>query len=68
MDSIDVCIVDRQFPDKAIDLIDEACSTAKVHFDKQKVENNIISSIFAPKELTVGPDHVAQVNHNHMCE
>ncbi|XP_048539072.1 chaperone protein ClpB1-like [Triticum urartu] len=54
-------ITGRQFPDKAIDLIDEACSTAKVHFDKQKVENNIISSIFAPKELTVGPDHVAQV-------
>ncbi|XBI34585.1 hypothetical protein VPH35_120374 [Triticum aestivum] len=54
-------ITGRQFPDKAIDLIDEACSTAKVHFDKQKVENNIISSIFAPKELTVGPDHIAQV-------
>ncbi|XP_044957183.1 chaperone protein ClpB-like [Hordeum vulgare subsp. vulgare] len=54
-------ITGRQFPDKAIDLMDEACSTAKVHFDKQKVENNIISSIFAPKELTISPDHVAQV-------
>ncbi|KAI4976317.1 hypothetical protein ZWY2020_049924 [Hordeum vulgare] len=54
-------ITGRQFPDKAIDLMDEACSTAKVHFDKQKVENSIIGSIFAPKELTVSPDHVAQV-------
>ncbi|KAI4991578.1 hypothetical protein ZWY2020_039964 [Hordeum vulgare] len=54
-------ITGRQFPDKAIDLIDEACSTAKVHFDKQKMEKNIINSIFAPKELTVGPDHIAEV-------
>uniref|UniRef100_A0ACD5VZA0 Uncharacterized protein n=1 Tax=Avena sativa TaxID=4498 RepID=A0ACD5VZA0_AVESA len=53
-------ITGRQFPDKAIDLVDEACSTAKMCFDKQKDEQ--ISSTNAPKEVvTVGPSHIAQV-------
>ncbi|XBI76442.1 hypothetical protein VPH35_069681 [Triticum aestivum] len=50
-------ITGGQFPDKAIDLINEACSTAKMH----KVDNNMITSIFAPKELTVGPTHITKV-------
>jgi ATP-dependent Clp protease ATP-binding subunit ClpA len=52
----------RQFPDKAIDLMDEACTAVKLRKQKQ-VENIQGSTISEPKEvLTVGPGHVAQVN------
>ncbi|KQK19821.1 chaperone protein ClpB1 [Brachypodium distachyon] len=56
-------IFGRQFPDKAIDLIDEACATTKMQADRQKqVKNGQCSPmITAPKELTVGRSHVAQV-------
>ncbi|XP_037470929.1 chaperone protein ClpB1-like [Triticum dicoccoides] len=43
-------ITGRQFPDKAIDLMDEACTSVKLHQPKQIME-----------ELTVGPCHIAQV-------
>ncbi|XBI34555.1 hypothetical protein VPH35_120345 [Triticum aestivum] len=56
-------ITGRQFPDKAIDLIDEACATRKMHVDKQKnaknKQNNTI--INTSEDMIVGPGHVAQV-------
>ncbi|XP_047050785.1 chaperone protein ClpB1-like [Lolium rigidum] len=53
-------ITGRQFPDKAIDLMDEACTAVKLRKQKQ-VENIQGSTISEPKEvLTVGPGHVAQ--------
>jgi hypothetical protein len=51
----------RQFPDKAIDLIDEACTTANLR--KQKEVKNVKGSpINTPKEIIIDPGHVAQVN------
>jgi hypothetical protein len=53
----------RRFPDKAIDVVDEACSTAKLHANKQTK----VTSIDAPKELIVLPSHVEQVGfRNHI--
>ncbi|XBI76392.1 hypothetical protein VPH35_069635 [Triticum aestivum] len=43
-------ITGRKFPDKAIDLMDEACATIKMHADKQTT-----------LEIVVGPGHVARV-------
>ncbi|XBI76555.1 hypothetical protein VPH35_069774 [Triticum aestivum] len=43
-------ITGRKFPDKAIDLMDEACATTKMHADKQTT-----------LEIVVGPGHVARV-------
>jgi ATP-dependent Clp protease ATP-binding subunit ClpA len=68
------CTIDRQFPDKAIDLIDEACAATRMLVDseieatatrtqicnKQKV-NAQSRAINAVKEGIVGPAHVAQV-------
>ncbi|KAM0928127.1 hypothetical protein ACQ4PT_002286 [Festuca glaucescens] len=68
------CTIDRQFPDKAIDLIDEACAATRMLVDseieatatrtqicnKQKVTAQS-RSINAVKEGIVGPAHVAQV-------
>ncbi|CAM0952808.1 unnamed protein product [Alopecurus aequalis] len=55
-------ITGRQFPDKAIDLMDEACATTKLHADKQiQVENDDNGCINTPKDVIVGPRHVAQV-------
>ncbi|KAF0904544.1 hypothetical protein E2562_035439 [Oryza meyeriana var. granulata] len=58
----------RQFPDKAIDLIDEACSTVRLQIDSQSwvnttrmQTNNENTSVNGVKEAIVGPDHVAQV-------
>jgi hypothetical protein len=52
-------LLGRQFPDKAIDLIDEACTT--VNLRKQNEVTNVKgSSINTPTE--VGAGHVAQVN------
>ncbi|XP_048543273.1 chaperone protein ClpB1-like [Triticum urartu] len=43
-------ITGRKFPDKAIDLMDEACATTKMHADKQTTA-----------EIVVSPGHVARV-------
>ena len=51
----------RQFPDKAIDLMDEACTSVKLHQPKQ-IRDKKTSTINAVEELTVGPCHIAQVN------
>ncbi|CAN6251805.1 unnamed protein product [Urochloa humidicola] len=55
-------ITDRQFPDKAIDLIDEACANTRMQIDNQ---NNVYASqkILAKKvkKPIVSPEHVAQV-------
>ena len=52
----------RQFPDKAIDLIDEACSTTRMQIDSQKQGSAAQSSAaVVVKEGILGPDHVAQV-------
>ena len=66
MDIIAVCTVGRQFPDKAIDLIDEACATAAKRMTqtgKQEKEVNIELTISpnAVNEAIVGPEDVAQV-------
>uniref|UniRef100_A0ACD6A7U5 Uncharacterized protein n=1 Tax=Avena sativa TaxID=4498 RepID=A0ACD6A7U5_AVESA len=44
-------ITDRQFPDKAIDLIDEACTAARMLLDTKREAT----------EGIIGPGHVAQV-------
>ncbi|KAE8797526.1 ATP-dependent Clp protease ATP-binding subunit clpC [Hordeum vulgare] len=57
-------ITGRQFPDKAIDLIDEACATAAKNMmqnDKQAQQFSIALTASAVKEAIVGPDQVAQV-------
>lgn len=59
-------ITGRQFPDKAIDLIDEACATAAKTMmpvgDQQENVNTVQSSSKdAVKEAIVCPNHVAQV-------
>ncbi|CAM0954936.1 unnamed protein product [Alopecurus aequalis] len=59
-------ITGRQFPDKAIDLIDEACATAAkrmMQIRKQEKEVNIVltTSPNAVNEAIVGPEEVAQV-------
>ncbi|KAM0898850.1 hypothetical protein ACQ4PT_021669 [Festuca glaucescens] len=59
-------ITGRQFPDKAIDLIDEACVTAikesgKIGNQKEKGNNVQSSSANVVKNTFVGPEHVAQV-------
>uniref|UniRef100_A0A453E2H9 AAA+ ATPase domain-containing protein n=1 Tax=Aegilops tauschii subsp. strangulata TaxID=200361 RepID=A0A453E2H9_AEGTS len=48
--------VGRQFPDKAIDLIDAACATAKkmMQIDSQEKEEDTV------KKAIVAPNHVAQ--------
>lgn len=59
-----VSTVGRQFPDKAIDLIDEACATAAKNMmqnDKQAQQFSIALTASAVKEAIVGPDQVAQV-------
>ena len=56
--------VGRQFPDKAIDLIDEACATAAkkmMQIDKQEQQFSIALTSSAMKEAIVGTDQVAQV-------
>uniref|UniRef100_A0A0E0K0R1 AAA+ ATPase domain-containing protein n=2 Tax=Oryza punctata TaxID=4537 RepID=A0A0E0K0R1_ORYPU len=61
-------ITGRQFPDKAIDLIDEACSTVRLQIDSQRgvnttrmQNNNENTAVNGVNEAIVGPDHVAQV-------
>ncbi|KAF7052328.1 hypothetical protein CFC21_060441 [Triticum aestivum] len=59
-------ITGRQFPDKAIDLIDEACATAnkkmrQINRQKEEMKTTKSSSANAMKEAIITPDHVAQV-------
>ncbi|KAM0875541.1 hypothetical protein ACQ4PT_036753 [Festuca glaucescens] len=59
-------ITGRQFPDKAIDLIDEACATAAkrmMQIGKQEKDVNTVltTSPNAVNKAIVGPDEVAQV-------
>ena len=49
--------IGRQFPDKAIDLIDEACATTRMQINNQRKANTAMMDI----DNFVGPDHVAQV-------
>ncbi|KAI4998495.1 hypothetical protein ZWY2020_053837 [Hordeum vulgare] len=46
-------ITGRKFPDKAIDLMDEACTMVKLGVSKQRETN-------APGEVLVGPAHITQ--------
>jgi hypothetical protein len=50
--------VGRQFPDKAIDLIDGACSTAKkmMQIDNKEEEVDAVE-----KTILVAPNHIAEV-------
>ncbi|KAE8802434.1 ATP-dependent Clp protease ATP-binding subunit clpC [Hordeum vulgare] len=52
-------ITGRRFPDKAIDLMDEACTSVKLRQPKAKDKKT--STISAVEEVTVGPCHIAQV-------
>ncbi|TVU29822.1 hypothetical protein EJB05_21409, partial [Eragrostis curvula] len=57
-------ITGRQFPDKAIDLMDEACATVRMQIDSQREGNAAWMQIYNKiegKEATVGIDHIAQV-------
>ncbi|CAO2039113.1 unnamed protein product [Urochloa humidicola] len=57
-------ITDRRFPDKAIDLIDEACAAARVKIDSLREANATWMQIYNKKqgkEPTLGIDHIAQV-------
>ncbi|XP_071685099.1 chaperone protein ClpB1-like [Lolium perenne] len=55
-------ITGRQFPDKAIDLIDEACTMVKLQLGKQKEAINERSkTVNTPAEVLVGPHHITQV-------
>ncbi|TVU46624.1 hypothetical protein EJB05_06171, partial [Eragrostis curvula] len=44
----------RHFPDKAIDLVDEACATARLQKDLRKQQGDNSGNV-------VGPDHIAQI-------
>ncbi|XP_039844099.1 chaperone protein ClpB1-like [Panicum virgatum] len=57
-------ITDRRFADKAIDLIDEACATARVKIDSLREANATsmqINNKKQRKQPTVGVNHIAQV-------
>uniref|UniRef100_R7WE59 ATP-dependent Clp protease ATP-binding subunit clpC n=1 Tax=Aegilops tauschii TaxID=37682 RepID=R7WE59_AEGTA len=63
---INALISGRQFPDKAIDLIDEACATAskkmrQINRKKAEVNTTKSSSAKAMKEAIIIPDDVGQV-------
>ncbi|RLN07317.1 chaperone protein ClpB1-like [Panicum miliaceum] len=54
----------RHYPDKAIDLVDEACATARLLMDRRKKQGASSSGqpLLVPKdENVVGPDHIAQI-------
>uniref|UniRef100_A0ACD5ZI82 Uncharacterized protein n=1 Tax=Avena sativa TaxID=4498 RepID=A0ACD5ZI82_AVESA len=56
----------RHFPDKAIDLVDEACATARLLMDRRKKKarsNDDDVKLLVPKEENenVGPNHIAQI-------
>ncbi|KAF7021592.1 LOW QUALITY PROTEIN: hypothetical protein CFC21_034511 [Triticum aestivum] len=53
---------DRHFPDKAIDLIDEACAATRIMLDSEREATAARTQIYDKKEQEiVGPGHVAQV-------
>jgi hypothetical protein len=52
------CTVGHHFPDKAIDLIDGACSTAKKMMQIDNQEENVDT---VKKTIIVTPNHVAEV-------
>ncbi|KAM0864269.1 hypothetical protein ACQ4PT_044061 [Festuca glaucescens] len=59
-------ITGRQFPDKAIDLIDEACATAakrimQIGIQEKEANTMLTTSPNAVNEANVGPNEVAQV-------
>ncbi|CAL5027513.1 unnamed protein product [Urochloa decumbens] len=54
-------ITGRQFPDKAIDLIDEACATTRMQIDKQKKVTTSREGLANKEKAIVCPEHVAQV-------
>ncbi|CAM0147979.1 unnamed protein product [Urochloa decumbens] len=55
-------ITGRQFPDKAIDLMDEACSMARMQTDNELKGNNMQHTpVNTAKGAIVSPDQVAQV-------
>ncbi|XP_073356763.1 chaperone protein ClpB1-like [Aegilops tauschii subsp. strangulata] len=55
-------ITGRQFPDKAIDLIDEACSTTWMQIDSQRQWSATQStSARVVRDGVLCPDHVAQI-------
>jgi hypothetical protein len=52
----------RHFPDKAIDLVDKACATARLLMDRRKKQATSNDDILlVPKDENVGPNHIAQV-------
>ncbi|KAF7043730.1 hypothetical protein CFC21_053050 [Triticum aestivum] len=52
----------RHFPDKAIDLVDEACATARLVMDRRKKQaTGDGDKPLAPKDENVGLDHIAQI-------
>ncbi|KAF0932486.1 hypothetical protein E2562_010382 [Oryza meyeriana var. granulata] len=58
----------RHFPDKAIDLVDEGCATARLLMDRRKKKqaqaqagSNGAAMPVAPKDENVGADHIAQI-------
>ncbi|KAM0913712.1 hypothetical protein ACQ4PT_011991 [Festuca glaucescens] len=52
----------RHFPDKAIDLVDEACATARLMMDRRKKQaRSNGNNLLVPKDENVGPDHIAQI-------
>ncbi|KAL6634502.1 hypothetical protein ACP70R_027173 [Stipagrostis hirtigluma subsp. patula] len=54
----------RLFPDKAIDLVDEACATARLLMDRRKRQQGGSSGTgtpLPPKDENVGPEHIAQI-------
>lgn len=55
--------VGRQFPDKAIGLIDEACANTRMQFNRQKEENATGTQVDNQqgREAIVGLDQIAQV-------
>ncbi|XP_037446253.1 chaperone protein ClpB1-like [Triticum dicoccoides] len=54
-------ITGRQFPDKAIDLIDEACSTTRIVTPSMMQIDSQRQSSATRAEGVLGPDHVAQI-------
>jgi ATP-dependent Clp protease ATP-binding subunit ClpA len=63
---LDVSAIGRQFPDKAIDLIDEACAATikrvmRINKQAQEVNAKQSRSANSVKGATVVPNDVAQV-------
>ncbi|CAN6289184.1 unnamed protein product [Urochloa humidicola] len=57
-------VTGRHFPDKAIDLVDEACATARLHLDSRAGGSQGGRGSETIQDQTIGPDHMAQVVSN----